>query len=90
MTLAADNARAILRAALESEIGIIVDVEAASEMVQPTMRAKQILYRFKQEDYEFRDLTIRFDPDEPDKALRILKISVLERLGSTLAESFDA
>jgi hypothetical protein len=90
MTLAADNARQILRAALAADIGIIVDVEASDVMIQPTSRAKQILYRFKQEDYEFKDLTIRFDKDEPDKALRIVKISALVRLGEQLSEADDA
>jgi len=76
MTLLADNARIILRQAFESEIGIIVDVEAHSEMATPTWRAKQVLYRFKQEDYDYKHLQIEFDPDEPDKALWIIKREV--------------
>jgi hypothetical protein len=90
MTLAADNARNILRAALAADIGIIVDIEADPTMIQPASRAKQILYRFKQEDHDFKDLTIRFDKDSPDKALRIIKISSLERLTEKLGVDDDA
>jgi len=73
MTLQADNARRILRRAFDSNTGIIVDVEPTGEMMAPTWRAKQILYRFKQEDADFKRLQIEFDPDTPDTALWILK-----------------
>lgn len=89
MTLAADNARSILRAALDADlgVGIIVDVEAMGEMIQPATRAKQILYRFKQEDHDFRDLAIKFDKYEPDKALRVYRISADARIRAKLGAS---
>lgn len=73
MTLLADNARIILREALASPDGIEVSIQASQEMIAPASRAKQVLYRFKQEDYEFRNLQIEFGPDEPDKTLWIIK-----------------
>lgn len=86
MTLAADNARAILQAALDADlgVGIIVDVDAMGEMIQPTTRAKQILYRFKQEDHDFRDLVIEYDKYEPDRALRVFKQSANQRIRTKL------
>jgi hypothetical protein len=73
MSLTADNARAILIAALNSEHGIVVSVECPLPMVAKTLRAKQILYRFAKEDSDFRTLKIRLSPTDPDNQIWITK-----------------
>lgn len=73
MTLLANNARIILREALDSPCGIQIDIEASQEMIAPAARAKQVLYRFSQEDVEFANLQIVFGPDDPDRTLWIIK-----------------
>lgn len=72
MTLLADSARRILREALSSEVGIVVVVQADPSMTTPTFRAKQVLYRFKSEDADFRNLQIIFSPDDPEHRIWIL------------------
>lgn len=73
MTLLADNARRILHRALQAQVGIRVHVAPTGEMMAPTWRAKQTLYRFKQEDVDFKNLQIEFDGRDPDNYLVIVK-----------------
>ena len=63
----------MLYQALESENGIRVTVESPGLMVAPSLRAKQVLYRFKSENREFDCLQIRLSPDDPDRELWIIK-----------------
>jgi hypothetical protein len=73
MSLQEDIARNILRAAIDSELGIRVRIEPTSNTPSPTARAKQILYRYKQENSEYANLQIRFDSEDPDNFLMIIK-----------------
>jgi len=73
-TLLELGARQILNAAIQAEVGITVriDVPQDSTMTTPSLRAKQVLYRFSKEDADFKDLQIRLSPDDPDKELWII------------------
>lgn len=73
MSLQADIARNILDIALRSHVGIRVQIESNPISVGATLRAKQILYRFKQENSEFKILQIRLDPVDPDNFIWITK-----------------
>lgn len=65
----------MLYAALESEYGVRVQVTCNPDhpITTPTLRAKQILYRFKSLSSEFQDFVIRLDRTEPDKFVWITK-----------------
>ena len=73
MTLQADIARNILAEALRSEIGICILIEPTDPTIGATLRAKQILYRYKQENADYQILQIRLDPTNPDHRLWIIK-----------------
>jgi hypothetical protein len=73
MTLLADSARNILREAIVSELGIVVRVQPTSDMIAPALRAKQVLYRFRQEDSDFATLQIVLSPTDPDREIWIIK-----------------
>lgn len=70
-TLLAQTARVILAEALGAEVGTIVEVFAPG-MVAPALRAKQTLYRFKNENADFRNIQIRLSPENPDTELWLL------------------
>lgn len=70
-TLLAQTARVILAEALGAEVGIVVEV-AAPGMVAPALRAKQTLYRFKNENSDFRNIQIRLSPENPDTELWLI------------------
>ena len=71
MTLQADIALNVLRAAVQSQFGIRLRVDPISPVVQAASRAKQILYRFKQENSDFANLIIKFDNLDPEHYLWI-------------------
>lgn len=71
-SLLAQNARNILTTALSSEHGIEVEVAAMGDIPTPTLRAKQVLYRFKKENSLFDCLRI-FQSPMDDKLLWITK-----------------
>lgn len=73
MTLIADNARQILLEALSSDFGIVIEIEPLEAIIAPALRAKQVLYRFKQEDIDFSNIQIRLSPDDPDRELWLVK-----------------
>jgi hypothetical protein len=58
----AQNARAILNAALACEHGLEVEVTAVGDVPTPTLRAKQVLYRFKKENTMYDRLRIFQSP----------------------------
>lgn len=67
----------ILREAISSEFGITVDITVLSEdVVTPSLRAKQILYRFKKENPDFDAIQIKLSPTNPDLELWLIKTSV--------------
>lgn len=72
-TLLAQTARHILLRALSAEYGVRVRIHTSSDMIQPANRARQVLYRFKNEDPDFADLQIRADPDDPNDYLWIIQ-----------------
>lgn len=72
-TLHAQNARQILLQALSAEYGVRVHVQSTDAMITPALRARQILYRFKKEDSDFDELSIRLDPDDPNNRLWIIR-----------------
>ena len=71
-TLLRQNARQILLAAIMTELGIVVEVGSPTPIIQPTNRAKQVLYRFKNEDSDFAPIQIKFSPDDPDRELWLI------------------
>jgi hypothetical protein len=75
MTLFREISVHMLYEALNSPDGIRVSIESPGLMIAPTLRAKQVLYRFKRENREFDCLQIRLSPDNPDKELWIIKSS---------------
>lgn len=74
-SLLAQNARLVLNAALASDYGIEVEVVPIGDIPSPTLRAKQVLYRFKRENTDFACLRIFQAPDD-DSALWITKQSI--------------
>ncbi len=71
-TLLATNARRILILAITSEHGIRVKAQAPNT-ISPAVRARTVLYRFKNEDPQFKNITIRLDPDEPNHFLWVIR-----------------
>jgi len=65
-SLLAQIARRILDLALESEHGIEVRIEAVGDIPSPTLRAKQILYRFKKERESWNALRVFQSPHDED------------------------
>lgn len=72
-TLLAEIAHRILNAALEAQVGIEVLIEAPPQVMTPTLRAKQVLLRFKREDANFANLQIKLAPHDPDHRLWLIK-----------------
>lgn len=75
-TLLAETARAILSEALNSPFGLVIEIQTPPSnppTVAPTLRAKQILYRFKNENSDFSGIQIRLSPDDPDRELWLIK-----------------
>lgn len=70
-TLLRRSTVAILNEALKTDYGIAVSVHAPN-MTTPSLRAKQVLYRFKNENSDFANLQIRLSPDDPDNELWII------------------
>lgn len=72
MTILSDQAAKILYRALEAETGLILHVYGAGAA---TLRAQQILYRFRKElgDPELKRLQFRLSPRDPDHELWIIK-----------------
>lgn len=85
MTLLRDSVIHILREAVSRETGIVVRVESPGGMSTPVLRAKQVLYRFKSENTDFKDLQIRVSPDDPDRELWLIKTEP----GQILKPDFD-
>lgn len=73
MTLLRDSVLNILNEAISRETGIVVRVESPGGMTTPVLRAKQVLYRFKSENTDFKNLQIRISPDDPDHELWLIK-----------------
>lgn len=75
MSLQSELAYGILRAAAQSEYGIVVRVfDPPSPVPGKTLRAKSILYRYKLENSdEFSGLVIRLAPHDSDNCLWITK-----------------
>ena len=75
------TALAALRATADCEVGMIFRVELAqgTEMMTPSLRAKQVLYRFRKElgDERFLKIQIRLSPDDPDNELWLINQSAL-------------
>lgn len=71
-SLLAQGARNILRAAIESETGIIVKIASPVPVIAMALRAKQTLYRFKQENSDFAQIQIILSPDDPDNELWLI------------------
>ena len=71
MTILSSLADSILRAALAEELFLVVRVHSGPDVVTPALRARQILYRFRNEfpDPAFRELQIRLSPQNPDTEL---------------------
>lgn len=72
------QAEKILTECLSSEFGIQVLVhENGHGTVTPALRARQILYRFRQElpNPEFKTIMIKLCPKDPDHRLWIIKRS---------------
>lgn len=70
-TLLATNARRILEFALREEFGARVAVTAPG-LFEPTRRAQQVLYRFKNE-MNLKNILIRPDPDDGAKYLWLIR-----------------
>lgn len=70
-------ALSILDACVASEHGIIVKIERREneDVNTPSLRAKQILYRFRKDsgNPEYLNIQIRLSPDIPDTELWLLK-----------------
>lgn len=73
MTLLADISRRILAEAARSEHGIVVRIETAAPITAKTLRAKQVLYRFKKDDPQLDNISIRLAPNDPDNFLWLVK-----------------
>lgn len=72
-TLLFQTANAILREALASDYGIVILCESPQPMTSISLRAKQVLYRFKRENRDYDGLKIRLSPDDPENRLWITK-----------------
>ena len=68
---------AILDACVESQYGVIIAIETDSsrDVNTPALRAKQILYRFRQEYSNplYEAIQIRLSPNNPDNELWLIK-----------------
>lgn len=76
MTILREQAEKILYGALQVRVGLQVKVlEEGEGIITPSLRAKQILYRFRQEigDVELQRLAIHLCPEDPDGRLWITK-----------------
>jgi hypothetical protein len=81
MTILRDQAHSILHRALESRIGIQIRIlddgkdKGDTPVVTPSLRVKQIFYRFRKEigDIELLSLQIRLCPKDPNNRLWITK-----------------
>lgn len=75
MTLQETQALAILEGALRSEFGLIVRAELIADgtsLASPAAKAKQVLYRFRTDYADYRDLQIRLSPTDPANELWII------------------
>lgn len=90
----------LLDSAVESEVGITVDVSVlpGRDVIAPVLRVKQIFYRFRKECRPAYDgIQIRLSPTSPDTELWLIKRSPTERRGrgrpattyTITAEDFD-
>lgn len=72
----------VLYAAVAAEVGIVVRTESA-------LRAKAILYRFRQEigDPILSSIQIRLSPDDPDHELWLIKLGAKSPEPQTLIPS---
>jgi hypothetical protein len=70
-------ARDILEAAASSATGIRCRIltPVGIDSVTPTLRAKQVLYRFRRElgDPRYAQIQIRLSPDDPDNELWLIR-----------------
>jgi len=77
MTILQNQATSVLRQALESPLGIQVKInqDEGKSVVTPSLRARQILYRFRQElgDIELNQIQIKLCPTDPDHRLWLVK-----------------
>jgi hypothetical protein len=82
-----------LTTAADAEVGIIFRVEQAPtvEMVTPSLRAKQMLYRFRKEfgDPRFANIQIRLSPDNPDDELWLINTRAITHEAATPATEVD-
>ena len=83
MTILRDQAESILRQALAAPVGIQIRVlEEIPGTVTPSLRVKQILYRFRKEigDVDLKSLQIWLCPHDPDRRLWIVENATLRRV----------
>jgi hypothetical protein len=77
MSILSNQAENVLRTALESPYGIqiLIYEDPPGQVVTPTLRARQILYRFRQEigDKDMDQIQIRLCPTDPDHRLWLVK-----------------
>lgn len=72
MSLQQSIAIQTLLVAAQSPMGIRVRIDPVSpNVIQPTSRAKQILYQNKKDNSGFNHLIIKFDPLDPEHYLWI-------------------
>lgn len=68
-----------LDACVNSEHGVIIRIETnrANEINTPALRAKQVIYRFRQEfgNPEYTNIQVRLSPTDPDNELWLIKTS---------------
>lgn len=77
MTLLANQAAKALYKALECPTGAVFRAQHSGEvpLITPSLRAQQILYRFRKEldDPDLLKIQIRLSPDDPDHELWLIK-----------------
>jgi hypothetical protein len=77
VSILSSQAENCLRTALASPLGIQIRIlEDGEGVVTPSLRAKQILYRFRREigDVELNKISVHFCPSDPDHRLWLLKM----------------
>jgi len=73
-TLLAQSCENVFRQCLEAEHGIEITVIGDEGATTPSLRARQILYRFRKElnNPEFLDISIRLSKTDPDRKLWLI------------------
>ena len=58
MSLLAQNAQRVLNQALASPYGVLVRIHSQADKIQPSIRGRQILYRFKNLSPDYANIRI--------------------------------